>query len=139
MKKLEDIPKKSIFEVPEGYFEKLPGVIQSRVSEINPGRERTSYLIFSFRYALGAIVLVAASIFTYQYYNTPPTDVESILASVDSQDLVEYLDSDEVSIEEILENIDTNEINPDELRTMELDFSDEDLMDLSDEFENDQF
>ena len=139
MKKLEDIPKKSIFEVPEGYFDKLPGVIQSRVSEINPGRERTYFLAFSFRYALGAIVLVAASIFAYQYYNAPPTDVESILASVDSQDLVEYLDSDEVPIEEILENIDTNEINPDELRTMELDFSDEDLMDLSNEFENDQF
>ena len=33
MKKLEDIPKKQNFEVPEGYFEKLPGIIQSRVTQ----------------------------------------------------------------------------------------------------------
>jgi hypothetical protein len=139
MKNLEDIPKKTIFEVPEGYFEKLPGVIQSRIAEQNPVRERISYFAFSLRYALPAIVLIAASIFVYEsYYNAQPTDAESILASVDSQDLVDYLDEDEVSIEDILEDVGADDINPDELNTMELDFSEEDLLDLSDEFENDQ-
>jgi hypothetical protein len=51
---------------------------------------------------------------------------------------VDYLDEDEVSIEDILEDVNTGEINPDELNTMELDFSEVDLMELSDEFENDQ-
>ncbi len=139
MKKLEDIPKKQIFEVPEGYFDKLPGVIQSRIAEQIPVREQISYFALSLRYALPAIVLIAASFFVYQnYYNAQPTDAESILASVDSQDLVDYLDEDDVSIEDILENVNTEEINPDELNTMELDFSDVDLMELSDEFENDQ-
>jgi CRP-like cAMP-binding protein len=139
MKKLEDIPKKTIFEVPEGYFDKLPGVIQSRIAEKNPVRERASYFALSLRYALPAIVLIAASIFVYQnYYNSESSDVESILASVDSQDLVDYLDEDDVSMEDILEDVDAGEINPDELNTMELDFSDVDLLDLSDEFENDQ-
>ena len=139
MKKLEDIPKKTIFEVPEGYFDKLPGVIQSRIAEKNPVRERASYFALSLRYALPAIVLIAASIFVYQnYYNSQASDVESILASVDSQDLVDYLDEDEVSMEYILEDVSAGEINPDELNTMELDFSDVDLLELSNEFENDQ-
>ncbi len=139
MKKLEDIPKKTIFEVPEGYFDKLPGVIQSRIAEKSPVREQASYFALSLRYALPAIVLIAASVFVYQtYYNNQPSDVESILASVDSQDLVDYLDEDEVSIEDILEDVNAAEINPDELNTMELDFSDVDLLELSDEFENDQ-
>lgn len=139
MKKLEDIPKKTIFEVPEGYFDKLPGVIQSRIAEKSPVREQASYFALSLRYALPAIVLIAASVFVYQtYYNNQPSDVESILASVDSQDLVDYLDEDEVSIEDILEDVNAAEINPDELNTMELDFSDVELLELSDEFENDQ-
>lgn len=138
MKKLEDIPKKTIFVVPKGYFDKLPSVIQSRIAEKSPVRERASYFALSLRYALPAIVLVAASIFVYQTYYNQPADVESILASVDSQDLVDYLDEDEVSIEDILEDVNAGEINPDELNTMELDFSEVDLLELSDEFENDQ-
>ena len=138
MKKLEDIPKKTIFEVPDGYFDKLPGVIQSRIAEKSPIRERASYFSLSLRYALPTIVLIAASIFVYQTYYNQPADVESILASVDSQDLVDYLDEDEVSIEDILEDVNAGEINPDELNTMELDFSEVDLLELSDEFENDQ-
>lgn len=139
MKKLEDIPKKNIFEVPDGYFDRLPGVIQSRIAENKPLRERISYFALSLRYVLPVILVIAASIFVYQnYYNTQPTDTESLLASVSSQDLVEYLDDDDVSIEEILEDVDVNEINPDELNTMELDFSEKDLLNLSDEFENDQ-
>ena len=139
MKKLEDIPKKTIFEVPEGYFDKLPGVIQSRISEKKPVREGASYFALSLRYALPAIVFIAASLFVYQnYYNSQASDVTSILASVDSQDLVDYLDEDEVSMEDILEDVSAGEINPDELNTMELDFSDVDLLELSNEFENDQ-
>lgn len=144
MKKLEDIPKKTIFEVPEGYFDRLPGVIQSRIAEKNPDRERSSYFALSLRYALPAIVLIAASIFLYQNYynnnnnNNSPADAESMLASVNSQDLIDYLDDDDVSMEDILDDVNTNEINPDELNTMELNFSEMDLLDLSDEFENDQ-
>ncbi len=139
MKKLENIPKKAIFEVPEGYFDKLPGVIQSRIAEKNPVRNRASYFTLSLRYALPALVLIAASIFVYQnYYNSHGADAESILASIGSQDLVDYLDEDEIALEDILEDVNASEINPDELNTMELDFSEVDLLELSDEFENDQ-
>jgi hypothetical protein len=139
MKKLEDIPKKSIFEVPEGYFDRLPGIIQSRIAEKRPVRDPQSYWVLSLRYALPAIVLIAASIFVYQnYYGNQAIDAESILASIDSQELVNYLDDDNVSMEEILDDVDVNEINPDELNTMELDISETDLLNLSEEFENDQ-
>ncbi|CAA9250396.1 MAG: hypothetical protein AVDCRST_MAG95-1846 [uncultured Adhaeribacter sp.] len=38
--KLEDLPKQKIYPVPDGYFEKLPGVIMSRVApqEVTPVR-----------------------------------------------------------------------------------------------------
>ncbi|MEK6781318.1 MAG: hypothetical protein AABY93_06410 [Bacteroidota bacterium] len=142
MKKLDDLPKKAIFEVPEGYFDRLPGVIQSRIAIKNPvpiAIRRPSYFVLSFRYALPAFILMAASIFVYQnYYGAKSSDAESILATVSSQDLVNYLDDDDVSIEEILDEAIINEIEVDELNTMELDFSEEDLLKLSDEFENDQ-
>jgi len=139
MKKLEDIPKNAIFEVPQGYFDKLPGVIQSRIAEKHPVRERATYFTLSLQYVLPAVVLIAASIFVYQnYYNNQGSDVESILASVNTQDLVEYLDEDDISLEDILEDVNAAEINSDELNTMELDFSEVDLLELSDEFENDQ-
>ena len=122
-----------------GYFDRLPGVIQSRIAEKNPIREPSSYFILSLRYALPVIVLITASIFVYQnYYNSSPVDAESMLATVNSNDLIDYLDDDEVSMEDILDDVSTDEINPDELNTMELNFSETDLLNLSEEFENDQ-
>lgn len=140
MKKLDDLPKKAIFEVPEGYFDRLPGVIQSRISLKSPSVERPSYFVLSLRYALPTFILMAASIFVYQnYYGAKSSDAESMLATVSSQDLIDYLDEDEVSMEEILDYINVNEIEPDELNTMELNLSEKELLNLSEEFENVQF
>lgn len=104
MKKLEDIPKKKIFEVPEGYFEKLPGIIQSRVVKQRDERSIFSIYQVSLRFALPAVVIVAAGIFWFNQSN-PDISAENMLASVQTEDLVAYLDEADFSTEELLEDV----------------------------------
>lgn len=103
MKKLEDIPKKHSFEVPEGYFDKLPGVIQSRIAEESGAKESKPYFRYVLQYALPVIILAVASII----YFVPgkPQDVDSMLASVSMEELVSYLEQTDISTEELLNNM----------------------------------
>jgi len=130
MKKLEDIPKKEIFTVPEGYFDKLPGVIQARVA--SPEHRRAFLPSFSWKVALPAAMVVAAGIF---WLTNPvePVNVESILASVETHDLVAYLnDSEDVSLDDVLESVEFNDRDLDEIENevYVLDLSDGDIENL---------
>ncbi|RAV99521.1 hypothetical protein [Pseudochryseolinea flava] len=106
MKKLEDIPKKQVFEVPEGYFDSLPTRIQSRIT----GRKSShafSLASFSWKYALPVVLLTAAGIFWFSQSGSS-TNAENILASVETEDLVAYLEETDLSTDEILTEIDFN-------------------------------
>lgn len=130
MKKLEDIPKKEIFTVPEGYFDKLPGVIQARVA--SPDRRRAFLPSFSWKVALPAAMVVAAGIF----WLTNPVasvDAESILASVETYDLIAYLnESEDVSLDDVLESVEFNDRDLDEIENevYVLDLNDGDIENL---------
>jgi hypothetical protein len=113
MKKLEDIPKQEIFTVPEGYFDALPVVIQTRVT--SPSRRREFWPSFSWKVALPAMMVVAAGIF-WLTGPAEPVDAESILASVETSDLVAYLnESEDVSLDEVLESIEFNDRDLEEI------------------------
>src|SRR5690349_6287318 len=134
MKKLEDIPKKEIFNVPEGYFDKLPGVIQSRVAARQ--QEGIPVYRYALRYALPVVVILVAAIFWLNQPDEGSTS-EKLLASIDTQDLVAYLNESDMTTEELLENasldvIDANEI---EGAVYDLNFQDEDLDILVEEFD----
>jgi hypothetical protein len=105
MKKLEDIPKKQIFEVPEGYFEKLPGIIQSRVATERRETSLWGRRSLSLQYVLPAVVLIAAGIFWFTRSQSDLT-TENILASVQTQDLVTYLGEADFTTEELLDDAD---------------------------------
>lgn len=134
MKKLEDIPKKQIFEVPEGYFEKLPGIIQSRV--VKPQLERSWWFTYrySLRFALPAVILLAAGIF---WFNSSQTDLnaENILASIQTEDLITYLDEADLTTEELLEHVelDAEDVSTIEESVYEFQFSDSDLEEIFNE------
>jgi hypothetical protein len=100
MKKLEDISKADIFKTPEGYFDKLPGVIQSRIAKEN-GRSVHPFRFYALRYALPAAVLVA--IFFWFMPLSKDTTAEGILASIDTYDLMAYLNDDEFTLDELLD------------------------------------
>lgn len=104
MKKLEDIPKNQFFEVPEGYFEKLPGIIQSRVTQHQEKRAWWPAYTYGLRYALPAVTLLVAIIF---WFNRPGTEAnaENILASIQTEDLITYLNEGDLTTDELLEDV----------------------------------
>lgn len=107
MKKLEDIPRKNIYEVPEGYFDKLPTVIQSRIVAKEPGR--SPFFSFSLRYALPALVLVVIAGVWIWNSREDDIDAEQLLASVDTSALVAYLEETDITTDELLEAVSLNQ------------------------------
>ena len=135
MKKLEDIPKKDFFQVPEGYFDRLPEIIQARVSEKETSQSWNPTLRFSLQYALPALALIVAAVL---YFRTPEVlSTEDLLASVDTEQLVAYLDESDLNTDELLEGVD---LDPDEVDAIqessldELELNDYDVESLSDRF-----
>lgn len=138
MKRLEDIPKKDIFEAPEGYFDRLPSVIQSRVTTESSSR----WTLFAqpvWKYALSLAFLAAG---LYWFMLRPATkSPEQMLASVDTASLIAYLNESDMSTEEILESVPLNNVDADEIQAGSLQNllpDDSTLMELESdiEFEN---
>jgi hypothetical protein len=133
MKKLEDIPKKDFFEAPEGYFDRLPGVIQSRVAAGKREPVWIPYFRLSLKYALPVVIIGIASLF---YLNKPELESpENLLASIDSEQLVAYLDDSDVSSEDLLESVplDNDEASAIHENSLEISIDDKALEDLSNE------
>lgn len=140
MKKLEDIPKMNVFEVPEGYFDHLPGIIQARVAE---GKKETPWspaLGFSLKYALPVLVVGLAVFFYLNVADVQST--EELLASIDSEQLVSYLEESELNTDDLLESVPLNDEEADvihESSIEEINADEVDIEDLSDEFGIDYF
>lgn len=117
--KLDEIPKKNPFNAPEGYFDKLPGIVQSRIEAERPVSRTQVYLRFTLRYALPVFVLVAASIFWFRTENT--VEFETELAAIDVQDLEFYLEGTDNPAYELIETADPMAIGwtPEELDELE--------------------
>ncbi len=109
MKKLEDIPKKNIFEVPEGYFEKLPGIIQSRITKPDP----TPWFAPTWKFALPILAFIAVGIvwFTSQTGDS----LEQQLASIQTEQLIAYLDDGDLTMDELAETVTWSETDLNEL------------------------
>ncbi len=134
MNKLEDIPKKTLFEVPEGYFDRLPGIIQARVAEKRP---EVAWGSFAVKFALPAVALVAAGLF---FWSGPTAmSTEDMLAGIDSEQLVAYLGESELNADDLLESVpldqdEASALEDDALNEIEL--SDIDLEELEQEFDS---
>jgi hypothetical protein len=99
MNPLENIPKKQIFEVPEGYFERLPQVVQSRTTQVqhSPGMP---YLRIAVRYAL-PLVLLGASLW-FWLMPAQKQSAESLLADIHTEELIRYLVETDMELDDIL-------------------------------------
>jgi hypothetical protein len=101
MKKLDDIPKEDFFTVPEGYFERLPGVIGRRV-----GRDKQPQKIsFGYKPAYWQLIPLIVLLAAVLYWANPPSgteDAEAILASIETEALISYLEESELTLDEIL-------------------------------------
>ena len=96
MKKLEDIAKKQIFEVPEGYFDQLPLRIQQRLSK--PEKRLAWFQMPVFRYAIPVVLILAVGLF---WINQSGASIEEQLSAIDDAELVAYLEDSDLNSEEL--------------------------------------
>jgi len=138
MKKLEDIPKKEVFNVPDGYFDKLPGIIQARVA--NPEKERSPVWGFALRYALPTVALLAVGIVWFNQTHKV-IDAEQLLSSIQTEDLVAYLNDSDITTEELLAEVEWSDDDAKEIEgnVYDLNLEDENLDDIVSEMELDNF
>jgi hypothetical protein len=133
--KLEDIPKKNVFKEPEGYFDELPGIIQSRIAK----EEKKPFDIPSFglvlRYALPVLAVGFALFLIFRQSDPMSANPEELLASVDAEALSSYLIESDLTTEELLDyaDLDNEDIEAlnDQLLYPEMD------IDLLEEFSTD--
>jgi hypothetical protein len=97
--KLEDLPKRADFKVPDGYFEGLPTRIQSR---INAGKARRWEFSprFALRYALPLVALVAIGVVWYQQSNN---SIMEKLEQFDEAQLTYFIEDPDLTSEELAE------------------------------------
>ena len=114
--KLEDIPKKEIFRVPEGYFDGLPSKIQARIDAQETGHQESFVFRFKLQYALPLLTLLALGILWFSRYDQPK-DAESLLASVETEDLIAYLNESEITTEDLLNHVEFNSLDLEEIET----------------------
>jgi hypothetical protein len=136
MKKLDDIPKKGIYDVPDGYFDTLPGIIQARVVAEKPALEPRHDFRYALQFALPTVLLLVVTIFVVREFQ--PETAEELLASVSTEELVSYLDESDVATEELMEDMDLDEAT---VEAIELEvygnlFSDDLLEDVEFELDN---
>ncbi|MGC3946880.1 MAG: hypothetical protein QM762_20575 [Chryseolinea sp.] len=136
MKKLDDIPKQHPFNVPDDYFDKLPGKVQARVQ----GSTLRSPAIFghALKYAVAAVtVAVVAFVWFWTSPATQSDSPEAILASIDTSELVAYLNEGDITTDELLDelHLDNEDVNQIEGAVFNLHVNDTDLNYLLDEID----
>jgi len=122
MKKLDDIEKKNIYSTPEGYFDELPGIIQSRVRPKSE-KQPVVWVSLGLKYAVAAtVVLLIAYFGVFRNPASTETDYNSLLAEVSTVELIAYIESTDLTTDEILDYIDLDESAFDEIFEYEQDF-----------------
>ena len=136
MKKLEDIPRKNLFEAPSGYFETLPTIIQAKVIQQAKGRP---FKIPAFAYVKLAlpVMILTVGLIWYFNINNKPISTDELLASIDSEELIEYLNETDISHEDFVESLDYTNVNADSLYFNELNLpiDENDITNVLSEFE----
>jgi len=111
MKKLDDIPKKNIFEVPDGYFDRLPMKIQAR-AEITKETHSIPVWNLAVRYALPIVIVGFALVY---FFKPRAHQTEELLAEVSNEHLVAYLSETDINLNDLLEIANFNEFDADSL------------------------
>lgn len=130
MKNLENIQKKNIFEVPDGYFDKLPSSIQARLESDSPKREPKPYFRYALQYALPVVLVAVAAIFIFK---PKSASVEDLLATVSTEQLIAYLDEIDVNTLTTDELIESFEFDAETIEAIEQEVY------FNFDFENDDF
>ena len=110
--KPEDIKKENIFKVPDGYFEQLPLRIQERINAEKPVEKVSVIRRTSFRFAVSIAAVLLIFTVVFRLYTLKPSP-EKLLSEVPTEALISYLESSDISEDEILNNVNANIISSD--------------------------
>lgn len=91
MKKLDEISRETPFRVPDGYFDRLPGIIQARVAKPEP----RLWLTPSLKFAMPVAALVVA--LTIWFTSREGNSIEEQLNEIQTEQLMAYLEASELS------------------------------------------
>lgn len=95
--KLPELPKSTIYRVPDGYFDKLPGVVMARVTAEQPAfsSNRWSSIFYLYRAALASIFLVVGFVAAFLFSNNPSDSSNysstADLSAISQQETLEYV------------------------------------------------
>jgi len=104
--KLDNISKKEPFSVPDGYFDRLPTIIQTKAIE-STNKKEAFKPIGLLRLAIPSLlILIVVGYFGYKYQNNTEnknSKIELMLAEVSTTEMVNYLDQTDLSSDDFLE------------------------------------
>ncbi len=139
--KLEDLPKKQLYSVPDNYFDELPGIIQASVVKPEHIRSPSVFWSASLRYALPVLALVMMLVYFGIRINNNSIDVQAMLDDISTEDLVLYITESELTTDELLSLIDINELDVEGLVDDNIEILNdsewEDILEAYPELEND--
>lgn len=125
MKKLDDIPKKNVFTTPDGYFDRLPTVIQSRMTAES---KKAPSRVFALNLLRIGVPVAALAVLAIVWFRPAPC-IECQVGEVDADQIALFLEQadwssdDHVDVEEfttgeldaiedeVYSNFDSNELN----------------------------
>ena len=130
--KLESIDKKTIFTVPEGYFEVLPTLIEARVAPTRVARpQRPVSFLFGWVGRTVAFASVVLALLGAWWFNRQTTS--ATLAAVSNQEIITYLEESDMTHQELIETASNAGIPLDEALFQRLDISEDELKRVHDQ------
>ena len=132
--RLEDIPKKPPFRVPDKYFLELTQDIQARIAKkqwVPSGQ---------LKWALAGSLVIALLFLIILKPSSNQLTAEDLLAQVSEQDLIDYLDMNDFTESELLEGLSEDEIDQlwmEDESLGDLDIDEEDIDELLMDYETD--
>jgi hypothetical protein len=107
--RLEDLPKKNIYQVPDRYFDQLPAKVMARVRDKEAASNPVAWLTFwhqpFLRGALAGLALVLSFIFIFTINSDQPQSSdtsEALLSSVSETEALDFLmNSDELETQDL--------------------------------------
>ena len=138
--RLEDIEKQQVFtKPPDGYFEKLPGIIQAKTANKSRTGAKTFWLTaLKLAPVAGLLVFIALYSGVFNSQDSGP-GLEDVLSEVSTEDIIWYLEELDITNDEIFEEVDLKALSLeiDDMRNPlleSMDIEDEALIELYDDY-----
>ncbi len=100
---LNELDRKQPFKAPDGYFEELPSIIQSKA--VDSDKRAQPWEMPVIRWVAVPAMIIAIVIFSI-LPNDENNNPDELLAEVSTEELVAYLESTDMSTVDLLEMID---------------------------------